>query len=210
MSHFSVAVISKTPDDVDDLLAPFQENNMDDCPKEYLSFVEDEDFEVDEEVGKQGYWENPNSKWDWWQVGGRWSGSIKTKDGRKVDSCRLKEIDLSPNQAVYNHAIRFWEINVEGQDLRPDEDRVDYLNFYKPQYYIDSFGVKEAYAAHEAAFLTYAMVTPDGAWHGKGEMGWFGISDQTKDSISTYQESFKKALEESDQDHFLTVVDCHI
>jgi hypothetical protein len=32
MSHFAVAVISKTPD-IEQLLAPYQENNMDNCPK---------------------------------------------------------------------------------------------------------------------------------------------------------------------------------
>lgn len=26
---------------------------------------------------------NPNKKWDWWQVGGRWSGVLKLKDGAK-------------------------------------------------------------------------------------------------------------------------------
>jgi len=35
MSHFTVLVIGK---DVEEKLAPFQENNMDDCPKEYLKF----------------------------------------------------------------------------------------------------------------------------------------------------------------------------
>lgn len=35
MSHFSVIVIG---DDVDEQLAPYQENNMGDCPKEYLEF----------------------------------------------------------------------------------------------------------------------------------------------------------------------------
>lgn len=33
------------------------------------------------EDGKFGYYHNPNSKWDWYQLGGRWSGLIKLKDG---------------------------------------------------------------------------------------------------------------------------------
>lgn len=28
----------------------------------------------------QGYWYNPNAKWDWYQLGGRWSGLIKLKN----------------------------------------------------------------------------------------------------------------------------------
>ena len=47
MSHFSVAVITKTKDkkEIDYLLAPYQENNNLDCPKEYLEF-----FDIDEKL----------------------------------------------------------------------------------------------------------------------------------------------------------------
>lgn len=78
MSHFSVLVIGP---DVEAKLAPFQENNMGDCPKQYLAFHEDKDCEVDEITGKNGYWENPNAKWDWYTVGGRWTGFFTLKSG---------------------------------------------------------------------------------------------------------------------------------
>ena len=44
MSHFAVAVISDGTKTTEELLAPYQENNMGDCPKEFLEFnnVEDE------------------------------------------------------------------------------------------------------------------------------------------------------------------------
>lgn len=35
---------------------------------------------VDEKTGKYGYWTNPQGKWDWMVVGGRWAGHIKTKN----------------------------------------------------------------------------------------------------------------------------------
>ena len=35
--------------------------------------------EKDEKMGKYGYWENPNPKWDWYQLGGRWNGFFKLK-----------------------------------------------------------------------------------------------------------------------------------
>lgn len=37
---------------------------------------------------------NPNAKWDWYQLGGRWSGFLLHKDGRKVDSAFKKDIDF--------------------------------------------------------------------------------------------------------------------
>lgn len=147
MSHFAVMVIGN---EIEKQLAPFQENNMGDCPKEYLQFNEteteyiqkyeeesvemiqsptgeryylwDNRFKVgtfpnetkvipadhitvsvahkdryatfeefmqdwagsekrDPETGKYGYWENPNKKWDWYTIGGRWTGFFRMKSG---------------------------------------------------------------------------------------------------------------------------------
>lgn len=39
MSHFSVAVFSDGRKSVEELLAPYQDNNMGDCPPEHLEFV---------------------------------------------------------------------------------------------------------------------------------------------------------------------------
>ena len=35
---------------------------------------------------------NPNSKWDWYQVGGRWSGMLKTKNENYVNITKKKNI----------------------------------------------------------------------------------------------------------------------
>jgi hypothetical protein len=32
-----------------------------------------------DDVTKQGYWHNPNAKWDWYTLGGRWTGFFKLK-----------------------------------------------------------------------------------------------------------------------------------
>ena len=37
---------------------------------------------------------NPNEKWDWFVEGGRWSGQLLTKDGRRVDSAKKADIDF--------------------------------------------------------------------------------------------------------------------
>jgi len=87
MSHFSVLVIGP---DIEAQLAPYQENNMGDCPKHLLKYrVDGEWFDSEEqaasklgaEAAKEGYPENPNAKWDWYVVGGRWTGFFKLKAG---------------------------------------------------------------------------------------------------------------------------------
>lgn len=173
MSHFTVLVIGPNPEEQ---LAPYQENNMGDCPEQYMAFTDkepeckeeyenntisrvkiegddkyytpyDKKFRVeitqeeyekakenkephlgsssfgetsyyrdrvypenakvmdvpfkelystlenfieeyhgyskDEKTGKYGYWENPQAKWDWYQLGGRWTGFFIKKDGGK-------------------------------------------------------------------------------------------------------------------------------
>jgi hypothetical protein len=44
-----------------------------------------------EENGRFGRFTNPNSKWDWWVIGGRWSGILK-----------LKQLPLLPDSAIFD------------------------------------------------------------------------------------------------------------
>lgn len=106
MSHFVVAVLSHTPEDVGTLLAPYCESTED---PEYLEFEEAsepmdeirstferekapgeslEDFvsrwygyTYNEDLDAYGYRCNPNAKWDWWSLGGRRSDMIRLKRG---------------------------------------------------------------------------------------------------------------------------------
>lgn len=138
MSHFTV-MLKITPERlarhdgnvetaVAKMLAPFQENNMGDCPKEFLEFHEDEDSEVDAETGKRGYWENPNKTWDWYQIGGRWSGFFPVKasvvpelgeqslmsreapEEGKADICRVGDLDMDKIATeTREQTEEFWE-----------------------------------------------------------------------------------------------------
>ena len=38
--------------------------------------------ERDPEKGVYGYWDNPNAKWDWFVMGGRWAGQLKLRPGK--------------------------------------------------------------------------------------------------------------------------------
>lgn len=44
--------------------------------------------------GKFIVYTNPNKAWDWWVIGGRWSKSLLTKAGEKVDSCMIGDLDF--------------------------------------------------------------------------------------------------------------------
>lgn len=55
----------------------------------------------DEKTGRYGYWENPNKKWDWWIIGGRWRGFFKMKPSLLLSS------DGSLNEEIIRYKNRF-------------------------------------------------------------------------------------------------------
>lgn len=182
MSHFTVLVIGENPKEQ---LALYQENNMGDCPQEFLEFNEteteylkkyeeetiekivmpdgrmlsryDDEFRIkgtwgtgtgthevpeylekrevpfkeiyptfedfmkdyhgynerDDKTGKYGYWENPNAKWDWYELGGRWTGFFKTKP--QVEDAVVGKPGLltEPAEVGFADQLRKSEIDIE-------------------------------------------------------------------------------------------------
>ena len=201
MSHFTVLVTGENPESQ---LAPFQENDNDSIPSEYLEFEDTEDAmlaqysseggervempdgsflfpwdkrfriagsvgidwgdthkipsdlitrtvahkeqystfeefalsyhgnrERDSEKNRYGYWHNPNGKWDWYLLGGRWVNFFKLKSGAPglsgcgslvsggvaksgyADSAFIKDIDFASmrNEAAENAGDHWDEVH---------------------------------------------------------------------------------------------------
>lgn len=168
--------------------------------------------EFDEE-GNQLTTYNPDSKWDWYQVGGRWDGAIMhLKDGTFVNHAQVKDIDFSPaplDEAEAAYFKRFWEINVEGAEPDNDTERGRYVSIYNKNYYLERFGTLENFISFQQSFYTHAFVL-DGEWYECGKMGWFGMDDSTKDSTDAYREKLREVLSKLDPEDYITIVDCHI
>ena len=57
--------------------------------------------------------------------------------------------------------------------------------------------------------IPFAFITPDGEWHEKGKMGWFGIvTDKKKES--DWETEFMEFVQSWGLNVVVTVVDCHI
>ena len=229
MSHFTVAVFHRPDQDIETLLAPYDETLR---VEPYVEFTREEaiayarkhyksvadmsddrcyaymaeDYKTDAEGNLLSTY-NPKSKWDWWTEGGRWAGMLKV-GGKKVDSARVADIDFTPDPLEYEAALRYWDVVVEHQEKRPGEE---YVSLYGEQYYLDYYGDRETYARYMTQFSTYAVVTPDGEWHEKGRMGWFGASSETPDEARDWEEHYRERfLDTAEADWVLTIVDCHI
>ena len=229
MSHFPVAVFHKPNQRIDELLAPYDENLEVEAyvrytrqeaidtarQREYNKNKSDDecwaimaDGERTDEDGNILTTYNPQSKWDWWEVGGRWSGMLNL-DGKPVNSGRVGDLDFTKGvKEAYDTHLRFWDVVVEHKPAKADED---YFSIYNESYYREYYGDRETYARHMSQFSTYAVVTPDGVWHGKGDMGWWGCSSESAEEAKSWEDHYKERfLDAADPDWILTIVDCHI
>lgn len=166
---------------------------------------------IEEDVVEDGVYTryNPQSKWDWYQVGGRWGGLLLTKNGGNVNTAEVSNLDLNPKQEDIDYRTREWEIVVENQPLRDGEEREDFNVFINPNYYRKNYKTKDNYVRQQTKLLTYAALTQDGKWYEPGQMGWFGASDATYESKLSFEEQFDELMKEY-KDGWITIVDCHI
>lgn len=224
-------------DDIQELLAPYDENmevpryvkytkrELIDAEKEniqqhdmiermdwndekiYQNAIEEYNFE---DIGPDGeiystY--NPNSKWDWWTIYGRFAGELLLKEEVKHDndcwtgSARVQDVDFAGMREINRSSLRpYKEFMNDGNQL------------FSKEYLQREYPDEETYIFRSTEFHTYAVVTPDGKWHAPGEMGWFGCSSETPEeeiewAVGYWKNFIEPALENN---WYITIVDCHI
>ena len=269
MSHFTVGVIHRADQSVEELLAPYNENLCVDTyirrTKEELiaegyqradeirylikhgdgdeivtswgddfinAFTDEEMYWAtchwhgldDRDLDEDGNWlstYNPKSKWDWYSIGGRWSGMLKIPRSKvseetlkfmknneqfwHTDEALIGDLDFSIDMEEYQEFYDWWMENIVNT---PDEE---WSHIWKKSYYTDNYKNAEDYAKRNCAFSTFAVVTPDGEWHERGEMGWFGCSYETPKEGADWDENyFEHFISHTNPDYIFTLVDCHI
>lgn len=90
-------------------------------------------YEDEEEIDEDGniictY--NPQSKWDWYVIGGRWSNYLETSDGQ-VDSAEKKDIlnlsDLTAAAVVFED--KWYDIEYKWDDIQYKESLQKHLSW---------------------------------------------------------------------------------
>ena len=234
MSHFTVAVIHRDDQDIEDLLAPFDENlevepYVKFTRQEAIDYVREHWLKEGEDKTDDECWTmmasdyndntddegniystyNPDSKWDWYQVGGRWSGMLRLRGkNKKCDSAKISDVSFRPSPRAYKKHLRFWDVVVEHATPEPGEE---FHSFYNEEYFRKYFGDRDTYAKQMTSFSTYAVITPDGVWHGKGDMGWWGMSSETPEEANEWENHYLERFIDTAEDGMnITIVDCHI
>jgi hypothetical protein len=182
---------------------------------------------------------NPNKEWDWWTVGGRWSGKILRTDGHRCDSAMKSSIDFdgirelkSREAGEENDKITSilaavglkndWHAWEHVREIMFPGDINAARTFYNGQpqitalksahiWELDPFLQSREEFVAEAAKNSFSTfaVLKDGKWSEKGDMGWWGCVRDEKDPDAWHQE-FEGILSGIRDDQWLTVVDCHI
>lgn len=208
---------------------------------------------------------NPNKKWDYWRVGGRYTGKFKPlvateaaraelswewRDSQNrplsgVDICQKLNLDKHAMKAMQVSERQKWcdecatkakltfdQLHLACAELvlankvwqtmpEPRPRGQEYNAWLTSQGYALAATANEAnwelpepapgqtLAAWIAAapWLTGFALLRDGQWYAEGRMGWWAcVSDEQADWPATFQ----KLIDEVPEEHWLTVVDCHI
>ena len=173
--------------------------------EDFYQTMRDEDGEYDEE-GNQLTTYNPNSKWDWYQIGGRFTHD---EDFVQIKNFKLyDEMDEETKKKYY----QVWDNFLNGIKNPKELEKEVFGNFrlWNDAYYINRYGTCENWIKHENSNLPYAFVDKND-WYEPGKMGWFGCDDATKESIEDYT-AFAETYftDPANQEKYIVWVDCHI
>ena len=128
---------------------------------------------------------NPDSKWDWYSFGGRWNGTINGNYEGSGDGFNFG----SEFREVEQNIAKVTDVIANEQEIRAIEDEKERNK-----------------AIREKTRIPFAIVTPDGEWHSRGKMGWFG---QARDKKDNWEEDALELLEQY-KDDLIVGMDLHI
>lgn len=205
--HFAVLVISKGPDDIEDLLAPYDEQG--DSPEK--------------------------GRWDYWRIGGRWSGALMVAPHvipRLIEPCwefadRNKaprmlmdygpehmEDDWPGHNALATGQAQKCDIDFEAMGMRVVAERG--AQWDEMQERADQELSRHEYIEEYLRFSAYACVTPDGEWYEADHPDWL-LFKTDREQFRCEQEElrrrwatdFKRLVDAAPPDAWFTIVDAH-
>lgn len=178
---------------------------------------------------------NPNAKWDWYQLGGRWDGLLISTSGESVNQAIKSDVDFDAMYAIESQrAGELWDqvhAVVAGRQIpnwKEIQERHKNIDDARKEWHdhpvntdmhlanmwvsnIEHFDCPRETYCHNQAMqcMRCFAVIKDGIWYEKGEMGWWGITTNEKDQTK-WNEEFDALLKGLPDDTLLSVYDCHI
>ena len=234
---------------IEQLMQPFHEYECTGVQDQYVTKVYDEQFHRDYEednrgcssfreyltdycgVDVSGKWDgvekgcyydltNPNAKWDWYEVGGRWEGMLHSKNNDSSNSMLISELDIEgqyrsiliTQQSNYQDMLDSFEDGEKGEWRNYEEckDWDEYSN--QPaikqirdkglvKYYLNiddmNCSLKEYLSKSPSPFLTYAVLVE--GEEDNENMGWY-------EELTPHVWAF---MLNEHKDYWITIIDIH-
>lgn len=244
MSNFSVLVPALNEKDLGQKLQPFHEYKSTGVKGEHVVFVEADESEEDLKKeyllnegdyanfseflasdwgyryvnGVIGQYTNPNSKWDWWCIGGRFRNILMVSPVTTKREVPIDEL----YQKTHNKASTYWGFfrdKIPSNEFTKDAPYPWTASEAKSKgidLWVEPSIIQFALNNDLEAFCKYwvsrnppvfAWIDLGGDWHQKAEMGWLAM---TSDQNPKANEQFMTFWQSLDEDQRLYVVDCHI
>lgn len=203
--HFDLAVVMDGTKTLEELLAPFDEDTKD---KAFLVFEPDDSareddadrYDRDPATGKLGYWQNPNSQWDWWFLCEK--GSVARFKRRFAPTGFVKPGDFARLTAIERWKwSRYWTVHVvEGKPL---EDHP----FYKPDDFVRYYETRENFVETKCHKICWAFLE-NGVFHRSPIHRFPKYAKAWKE----YEREWKEMIERNKgrEGVALAIVDCHV
>lgn len=176
--------------------------------------------ERDGRTGRYGQWFNPNAQYDWYQLGGRFTGHLALKRGRKgplggpgvrnapagfgrADQARKRDIDFAAmsHERYVSLLEAWWEL----ERSEKTADRRARLNYSIPET-LRSREQMVIYARKRSVHDAPTAFVVNGEWSGP----WWLTDGVTEEAAERWDARYSVLLASLPDDTLLTVVDCHV
>lgn len=177
---------------------------------------------------------NPDARWDWYEIGGRFEGKLITNDNVKTNQARVKDINL---KASYQAGLEVYLKKYEQLHAHPsamkdfktfkeilakstDEETAKKLFWAQEAQRIYNHpleGLPEYYKLEKPQFETYIRehyvfcwnYVLKGKWHAGAEFGWFGLNNVTSEKSREWNLHLNELFNNLNPETWLTIVDVH-
>ena len=162
-------------------------------------------------TGKYFTHSNPDSQWDWYQIGGRWGGDfIKYNPEEHEENFILCQI-------CNGTGLRNDELGKEARENDPSytcngcQGTGKQLKWNNEWNIPEEGNIMDLEGLIAQEYIPFALVLPDGNWVERGSMGWWAIvtNEQKRDDwkenvLNLYKECAKQG------EYKGVLVDCHV
>lgn len=152
---------------------------------------------------------NPDAKWDWYVIGGRYADTLPVGN-RMCTIAKVSDVDwghMSTEEYISEHPTLKEEYEKMISGERPEI-------FYSTKYLKERYPTLEDYILQEMGIRTYAVIVPqqDGGyeWNEAGRCLMFGATEATPEQEAEFAKSYYEKFIEPNMDKYVTIVDCHI